>query len=72
LRVSAGQQGQERAELGRDRHLPATGYVFPDVLSVTHMSAKQIDLVSVRPVDEDGEQAGNSGSYYRCDGVNLP
>jgi len=48
------------------------GYVFPDVLSVTQMNATQIDLVSVRPTADEGEQAGNSGSYYLCEGVSLP
>ncbi|MER8415044.1 MULTISPECIES: hypothetical protein [unclassified Mesorhizobium] len=48
------------------------GYVFPDVLSVTQMNAKQIDLVSVRPVDDESEASGNSGSYYLCEGVALP
>ncbi|UVK37085.1 hypothetical protein LHFGNBLO_004079 [Mesorhizobium sp. AR10] len=47
-------------------------YVFPDVLSVTQMNSKQIDLVSVRPADDEGEQSGNSGSYFLCDGVALP
>ena len=48
------------------------GYVFPDVLSVTQMNAKQIDLVSVRPVADESEASGNSGSYYLCEGVALP
>lgn len=48
------------------------GHVFPDVLSVTQMNAKQIDLVSVRPVDDESGQSGNSGSYFLCDGVALP
>jgi hypothetical protein len=48
------------------------GYVFPDVLSVTQMNAKQVDLVSVRPVDDESEARGNSGSYYLCHGVALP
>ena len=48
------------------------GYVFPDVLSVTQMSPTQIDLVSVRPAADEGEQAGNGGSYYHCEGVALP
>jgi len=48
------------------------GFVFPDVLSVTQMNAKQIDLVSVRPADDESEQSGNSGSYFLCDGVALP
>lgn len=47
-------------------------YVFPDVLSVTQMNSKQIDLVSVRPADDESEQSGNSGSYFLCDGVALP
>ncbi|CCV14056.1 conserved hypothetical protein [Mesorhizobium sp. STM 4661] len=48
------------------------GYLFPDVLSVTQMSPKQVDLVSVRPVDDESEASGNSGSYFLCDGVALP
>lgn len=48
------------------------GYVFPDVLSVAQMNSKQIDLVSVRPVDDESEASGNSGSYYLCEGVALP
>ena len=48
------------------------GNVFPDVLSVTQMNPTQIDLVSVRPVDDEGEQSGNGGSYFLCDGVALP
>ena len=46
--------------------------VFTDVLSVTQMSPTQLDLVSVRQVDDENEQAGNSGSYILCDGVALP
>jgi hypothetical protein len=48
------------------------GHVFPDVLSVTQMSPKQIDLVSVRPAGEESEPSGNGGSYFLCDGVALP
>ncbi|MCP9230396.1 hypothetical protein NMG46_09075 [Mesorhizobium sp. LMG 17147] len=48
------------------------GYVFPDVLSLTQMSPKQIDLVSVRPAADEGEQGGNGGSYFLCDGVTMP
>ncbi|PDQ20274.1 hypothetical protein CN311_15035 [Mesorhizobium sanjuanii] len=48
------------------------GYLFPDVLSVTQMNAKQVDLVSVRPVEDESEASGNSGSYFLCDGVALP
>ncbi|RUZ81046.1 hypothetical protein EN943_02050 [Mesorhizobium sp. M7A.F.Ca.US.006.01.1.1] len=48
------------------------GYVFPDVLSVTQMNAKQVDLVSVRPAGDESEASGNSGSYYLCEGVALP
>ncbi|MBZ9717613.1 hypothetical protein LB519_07100 [Mesorhizobium sp. AD1-1] len=48
------------------------GYVFPDVLSVRQMNEKQIDLVSVRPVNDESEASGNSGSYYLCEGVALP
>ncbi|MET3521293.1 hypothetical protein [Mesorhizobium abyssinicae] len=48
------------------------GFVFPDVLSVTQMSPKQLDLVSVRPVDDESDQAGNSGSYFLCEGVTPP
>ena len=48
------------------------GFLFPDVLSITQMNATQIDIVSVRPTADEGEQAGNGGSYYLCDGVSLP
>ena len=48
------------------------GYVFPDVLSVTQMNPRQIDLVSVRPIDDESEASGNGGSYYLCEGVALP
>lgn len=48
------------------------GYVFPDVLSVTQMNTRQIDLVSVRPIDDESEARGNSGSYYLCEGLALP
>jgi hypothetical protein len=48
------------------------GYVFPDVLSVTRMSPTQLDLVSVRPINDESEASGNSGSYYLCEGVALP
>ncbi len=48
------------------------GFLFPDVLSVTQMNDTQIDLVSVRPTADEGEQAGNGGSYYLCEGVSLP
>jgi hypothetical protein len=48
------------------------GYVFPDVLSVTQMNPTQVDLVSVRPIDNESEASGNSGSYYLCEGVALP
>ena len=48
------------------------GFLFPDVLSITQMNATQIDVVSVRPTADEGEQAGNGGSYYLCEGVSLP
>ncbi|WP_419693400.1 hypothetical protein ACN2CC_19480 [Mesorhizobium muleiense] len=48
------------------------GHVFPDVLSVTQLSPKQIDLVSVRPAEGESEASGNSGSFFLCDGVALP
>ncbi|MBZ9960925.1 MULTISPECIES: hypothetical protein [unclassified Mesorhizobium] len=48
------------------------GYVFPDVLSVTQMSPTQIDLVSVRPIEDESEASGNSGSYYLCEGMAPP
>ncbi|MDX8441872.1 hypothetical protein [Mesorhizobium australafricanum] len=35
-------------------------------------SAAGIDLVSVRPVDDESEPAGNSGSYYHCGAGVLP
>lgn len=47
------------------------GYLFPDVLSIVQMTPTQLDLVSVKPVDQ-GSGGGNGGSYYFCDGVALP
>ncbi|MER9354614.1 hypothetical protein [Mesorhizobium sp. M0254] len=48
------------------------GFLFPDILSITQMNVTQIDIVSVRPTADEGEQAGNGGSYYLCEGVSLP
>ncbi|MDP3895309.1 MAG: hypothetical protein Q8Q62_01395 [Mesorhizobium sp.] len=48
------------------------GYLFPDMLSIVQMSPTQIDIVSVRPVNEDGGDSGNTGSYYLCPDVPLP
>jgi len=47
------------------------GYLFPDVLSVLAMSPTQLDLVSVKPTEADSG-GGNGGSYYLCDGVEMP
>jgi hypothetical protein len=47
------------------------GYLFPDVLSIVEMNPTQLDVVSVKPVDP-ASGGGNGGSYYRCDGVELP
>lgn len=47
------------------------GYLFPDLLSIVQLNPTQIDLVSVKPADGDGN-AGNTGSYYFCDGVAEP
>lgn len=46
------------------------GYAFPDVLSVIKMNDTQIDIASVRTTTE--EDPGNSGSYYLCEGVEIP
>lgn len=46
------------------------GYAFPDVLSVIKMNDTQIDIASVRTTTE--EDPGNSGSYYLCEGVEMP
>ncbi len=48
------------------------GYLFPDVLSITQLNPTQIDLVSVRPTDEEGGASGNGGAYHLCDGVAPP
>jgi len=47
------------------------GYIFPYVLSVTRVSSTQIDLVSVRPADDESESSGNGGSYFLCEGLAL-
>jgi hypothetical protein len=46
------------------------GYAFPDVLSVIQMNDTQIDIASVRTTTE--EDPGNSGSYFLCEGVEMP
>ena len=46
------------------------GYAFPDVLSVIKMNDTQIDIASVRTTTE--EDPGNSGSYFLCEGVEMP
>ena len=48
------------------------GNLFPDVLSVTQMSPTQIELVSVKLAEAEGDAGGNSGSYVLCDGVTMP
>jgi hypothetical protein len=47
------------------------GYVYPDVLSVTQVSATEIELASVRH-EVEGELPGNGGTYVLCDGVTAP
>ena len=47
------------------------GYVFPDMLSVTQVSATEIELASIRPEMEVGPP-GNGGAYVLCDGVTVP
>lgn len=48
------------------------GYLFPDVLSVVQLSPTQIDVVSVRPANEEGGDSGNTASYYFCPDVADP
>ncbi len=48
------------------------GYLFPDVLSVTQMNDSQIDIVSVRPTDDESGAIGNGASYHLCEGVAMP
>lgn len=47
------------------------GFVQPDVLSLTQLSATEIELVSVRPQDPESV-GGNGGSYVLCEGVTAP
>jgi hypothetical protein len=47
------------------------GYLFPDVLSITRMSASQLELVSVKPADPESG-GGNGGTYFLCEGVAAP
>lgn len=47
------------------------GYVYPDVLSVTQVSATEIELASVR-AEVEGGIPGNGGAYVLCDGVTMP
>lgn len=48
------------------------GLVFPDVLTITEMTPTQLDIASVRTPDEEAGDAGNGGSYFLCDGVEMP
>lgn len=48
------------------------GHMFPDVLSILELSPAQLELVSVRTVDDEGGETDNSGTYYLCDGVTMP
>ncbi|WP_051091906.1 hypothetical protein [Hoeflea sp. 108] len=48
------------------------GHMFPDTLSILELSPTQLDVASVRSVDDEGPQTDNAGSYYLCDGVALP
>jgi hypothetical protein len=47
------------------------GYLFPDVLSIVQLTPKELNLVSLKPVDPKSV-GGNGGSYYLCDGVAPP
>lgn len=48
------------------------GHLFPDVLSVLELSPTQLELTSVRTIDEEGGQTENAGTYYLCEGVTMP
>ena len=48
------------------------GLVFPDVLTVTEMTPTQLDIASVRPPDQEEGGSGNEGSYFLCEGVEMP
>ena len=48
------------------------GYLFPDVLTVLELSPTQLDLVSVKPADEESGSSGNTGTYVLCEGVAAP
>ena len=47
------------------------GLMSPDVFSIIERQAGQLEVSSMKD-DEDGEEDGLSGTYYRCDGVTLP
>ena len=46
-------------------------YLFPDVLTIVEKTATELDVVSVKPADDESGE-GNGGSYYLCDGVAPP
>ncbi|MEO5322725.1 hypothetical protein PV773_05305 [Mesorhizobium sp. CC13] len=48
------------------------GHLFPDVLSILELSPTQMELTSVRTVDDENGAVSNAGTYYLCDGVTMP
>lgn len=47
------------------------GYAFPDMLSIMPRAEGQLEVTSVRVPDPD-DPGGNGGTYFRCDGVEVP
>jgi hypothetical protein len=47
------------------------GHAFPDTLSVLPLSARQLELSSVR-VPQPDSAPGNDATYYSCKGISPP
>lgn len=47
------------------------GLAAPDVLSIVERQIGQLEIVSMAD-DDDGEADGLSGTWHRCDGVEMP
>ena len=47
------------------------GYAYPETLVIMQSAEGELELTSSMDVGED-EESGNSGTYYLCEGVEMP
>ncbi|XHM78228.1 hypothetical protein ABSY17_12390 [Mesorhizobium sp. ANAO-SY3R2] len=48
------------------------GHMFPDTLSILELNPTQLEVGSVRTIDDEGGETDNSGTYYLCAGITMP